>query len=278
MSSSKELRSRIRSVANTSQITRAMGLVAAVRLRKAQARLQSAEEYWKRLDSMLATLVSDSDQSHPLMERREQRKRTLLVFGSDRGLCGSFNRDVASALSEALETGGIETDIVPVGDRMASLLKASGLAPTLVDSRFTTRDFLSGDSLAAEMFADWFMSGLTDRVDVLAATPSGGAFRRLASRTVLPLEGDIGIFLTRDWIVEPSRAAILGQLAQECYRSSLVLAAVGSETAEQMARLTAMTAATRNADDMLADLKLASNKIRQAAITSELTEIVAGTA
>jgi F-type H+-transporting ATPase subunit gamma len=122
------------------------------------------------------------------------------------------------------------------------------------------------------------MSGLTDRVDVLAATPSGGAFRRLASRTVLPLEGDIGIFLTRDWIVEPSRAAILGQLAQECYRSSLVLAAVGSETAEQMARLTAMTAATRNADDMLADLKLASNKIRQAAITSELTEIVAGTA
>lgn len=280
MHSARELRSRIRSVASTSQITRAMSLVAAVRLRRAQARMQSAEQYWRRLTSALVRITAESRWSHPLLERRDERKRTIVVFGSDRGLCGSFNRDILSAVSRAVRQvpAGVEVELVPVGDRITSVLRSSGIAPTTIEHRLTVRGFLDPGSFPGDLLTGWFLSGLTDRIDLLAARPSKLSPRGICIDTVIPVEGGSGVLLTGDCIFEPSIPELLQALVPACFRAGLAFAAAGSETAEQTARLTAMTAATRNADDMLADLRLASNKLRQAMVTRELTEIVAGSA
>jgi F-type H+-transporting ATPase subunit gamma len=278
MQSARELRSRIRSVASTSQITRAMSLVAAVRLRRAQSRMQSAEQYWRRLSSALARSTAEYRWSHPLLERRDERKRTIVVFGSDRGLCGSFNRDILSAVSRAVGQvpAGVEVGLVPVGDRITSVLRSSGIAPATIEHRLTVRGFLDPGPFPGDLLSDWFLSGLTDRIDLLAARPSKLSPRGICIDTVIPVEAGSGVLLSGDCIFEPSIPEILRALVPACFRAGLAFAAAGSETAEQTARLTAMTAATRNADDMLAGLRLASNKLRQAMVTRELTEIVAG--
>jgi F-type H+-transporting ATPase subunit gamma len=257
-----------------------MGLVAAVRLRRAQARMISAKEYSRRLNSALITLTAEGNPGHPLLESRDERRRTLVVLGSDRGLCGSFNRDMVSAVSKAVESspGDVDVDIVPVGDRIVSLLRSSGFSPTVIEQRLTVSDLLDPESFAGDLLTDWFLSGLTDRVDLIAARPTALSSRGITVDTVLPVDGGPGAVRSGYCIFEPSAAELLQVLVPACFRAGLAFAASCSEMAEQTARLTAMTAATKNADDMLADLRLASNKLRQALVTSELTEMVAGSA
>jgi len=261
-------------------ITRAVGLVAAVKYRRAHAAMMASQEYLNRLSSILEALTAGVLVEHPLLLAREEKRRTILVFGSDRGLCGSFNREVLSAVHEALGSmrGDSEIDLLPVGDRMASLLRASGLAHTTVEHHLTSGSFLEAGSAAVDMLEDWFVSGLTDRIDVISARPGGmHSAGRIGLERIVPVGSGSEPAGALDCIYEPSIPVLLDALVPACVRASLALTAACSETAEQTARLTAMTAATKNADDMLADLKLASNKLRQAAITRELTEVVAGT-
>jgi F-type H+-transporting ATPase subunit gamma len=252
MPSLKDLRKRIGSVRSTQQITRAMKMVAAAHLRRAQEAAERARPYAAKLTEMFAAVVGGlSEEAHPLLARREEHRIDLIVLTSDRGLCGGFNANLLRQ-SESFQREHPEQ---------------------------TTRLMLVGRK-GLDYYRRRRVEPLFERTGVLKA-PAVESARALAEHVtavrLLPVDAPAEETSSSvDYIFEPPRPELLGKLLPRYIETRLLQALLESIASELGARMTAMDNATRNASEMIDRLTLSMNRARQAAITTELMEIVSG--
>lgn len=287
MAKYREIRARIHGVDNTAKITQAMKMVAAAKLRRAQDSIIAARPYGAKLREMLQFLASNMETTvSPLLENREVRRVCIVVIAADRGLCGAFNSNIVKAAVHRIESEYSQlaaegnVDVIPVGKRAVDFF--SRRRYTVIDSYagvFNSLEFASARTVV-DRVRHGFVDGQFDRVEVIY-----NEFKSVVKQTVvvdqfLPiprLESQpekLGLFI--DYIFEPSREAILEALLPKHLNTQLWNALLESNAAEQGARMTAMENATKNAKDLVRSLKLAYNKARQTAITTEILEIVSG--
>ena len=275
--STKEIKNRIRSMESTKQITKAMEMVAASKLRHAQARVQNSRPYFEILYSTITDIVnSNSDFSSPYLTKREVKKSMYVVIAGDRGLAGGYNSNILKLVTA--EMVGKNVTVLPIGKKAVDYFRSHGV-PALTETYAEAADVSIGDCFSiAKQLAKAYRSGeydeiyigYTNFVSVLSQTP--------ATLRMLPLiqESHAAEAASSDILYEPDSTEVFEQIVPEYLGGILYGALCESRAAEQAARRTAMDSATQNADEMIADLSLKFNQARQAAITQEITEIVAG--
>jgi len=279
--SQKELDRRIRSVKNTQQITRAMKMVAAAKLRRAQDRLVAARPYGAKLAELLDGLAGTKI-DHPLFEERELTRRYVVVVSSDKGLCGSYNAGILREAEEWLKAhdgDGVENVIYAVGRKANDYFRRrKWKIETVVDdlggvidvSRFNhiaddlMHRFLEDEAQEIRIFYTRFVS-------TLRYEPTSARLLPLK-----PAKSEGGASRSGEYLYEPSAEAVLAALLPKSVRSRVFNAIAEAATSEHGARMTSMGAATDNAGKMIDSLTLFRNRARQAAITQEISEIVGG--
>ena len=275
--STKEIKNRIRSMESTKQITKAMEMVAASKLRRAQAQVQSSRPYFEILLSTIRDIVdSTQDLSSPYLTARAVKRSAYVVVAGDRGLAGGYNSNVLKLAYEHIE--GKDAVVLPIGKKAVDFFKARKV-PLMVENYREAEDLGVSDCFtAAKQLCKAYRSGEVDEVYVVYTN-----FVSVLSQTpevlkLLPLEhtAHAGKKTTTDILYEPDSVEALERIVPEYLGGALYGALCESRAAEQAARRTAMDSATQNADEMIADLSLKFNRARQAAITQEITEIVAG--
>ena len=269
MRSTRDIRNKIRTVRNIEQICRAMKTVASIRLRRAEQRLHRARPYHEKLTALVG-LVAAVNHDHPFLQARPVEKTGLLLISSDRGLCGGYNAAVIrTAFAAAPPEGALA---VAVGRRGLLHLRREGyeIADQLVP--------LGGEPSVAAVYAlaerlgQRYLQGEIDRLIVASTRFRGGTRTEARAEVVLPVEPqDVPI---SDVIFEPAPSRMLPGLMARYLQDQILEAALEASTSEHAARVTAMTAATDNAEEMIDRLTLDYNKARQAGITAELIEIV----
>lgn len=276
--STKEIKNRIRSMESTRQITKAMEMVAASKLRKAQEQVLSSRPYFEMLYSTVNDIVdSTRDFSSPYLGERKGDKTLHIVIAGDRGLAGGYNSNVLKlAMSE---TGGHDATILPIGKKAAEFFRSSDISCLDLDYVDAANVSLGDCFSIAKEVCRLFRTGSFDRVylcytnfvTVLSQEPSCLRLLPLL-RTKTGREGKV----QSDVVYEPDETVAFDAIVPEYLGGVLYGALCESRASEQAARRTAMDSATKNADDMIADLSLRFNRARQAAITQEITEIIAG--
>lgn len=286
----RDIRRRITGVSNTSKITQAMKMVSAAKLRRAQDAILSARPYVLKLEEMLANLVAaiGEDYSHPLIERRKDVKSiALIVIGSDRGLCGSFNSNLLRTVKNyinsdlAKEYPDAKIHVLPVGKRAISFFdKESFPIIEKYPDIFANLNFSHAASIV-DLVRSGFSSGKYDKV-LIYYNEFVNVVRQLPKvLTLLPIqpkedksEGKSSANI--DYIFEPEKTAILDELMPKLVNIQLWRTLLESAAAEQAARMMAMDNATQNAKELIKHLELVFNKKRQELITKEMLEIVGG--
>ena len=283
MPSTIDLRRRIRSVKNTQQITKAMKMVAAAKLRRAQERMMAARPYSAALRQVLASLSTRVDTSkHPLLAAREEENKVLLVVvTADRGLCGAFNTNVIRAASNAIaEKGWTEVHLTTIGRKATDFFKRRTLPKKHQTTLLQALDPETMREISKSLVDD-FVSGEFDAVYVLFNEFKSIIAQRVTLERLLPLERPEEVEQATpaiEYLYEPGPEAILDELLPKHIEFQLYRVLLESAAAEQGARMTAMEAATKNASEMIGHLTLTYNRIRQASITKEIIEIVSGAA
>ncbi len=283
MPSVLDLRRRIRSVKNTQQITRAMKMVAAARMRRAQERVQNARPYSEQMRVFLSSLAARAEESdHPLLERRPARKVLLVLVTADRGLCGAFNSNLLRTAQRYLnERRDQETLLMAAGRKGRDFFRKRGLHTQAEHVNIFQRrvEFSSAQQIAAEIL-NLYSNRSVDAVDFIYNEFKSLLVASLKVERVLPIEpaqlppGETAA----DYIYEQPPGVILADLLPRYLEAEVYRALLESQAAELAARMTAMDTATRNARDLLGALTLRLNRVRQAAITKEIIEIVSGAA
>src|SRR5712691_4492812 len=283
MASTIDIRRRIRSVKNTQQITRAMKMVAAAKLRRAQERIFAARPYSAGLQKVLESIASRVDASkHPLLAPRdEERNVVVVVVTADKGLAGAFNANaIKAAMNLIRERHWQNVQILPLGRKANDFCKRRTLPVRKHATHVMQALSLETAHEIATSLATEFVSGEVDAVYVVY-----NEFRSIMSQVVhverlLPIlrEEERERTNTVEYLFEPSPEEILNELLPRQIEFQLYRILLESAAAEQGARMTAMEAATKNASDMIDHLTLTYNRIRQAAITKEIIEIVSGAA
>ena len=279
MATLKDIRRRIRSVQSTQQITKAMEMVAAVKLRRAQHRSLSARPYAAKMTEILQNLASAAaGASHPLFDAREVRRRTLVVVASDKGLCGSFNANVLRAAE--IDLRGCDRqhiDIIPVGRRVMTYFRKRGWTSSHRVAELGDQVDLVTAQVLARHIVDLYVRGETDRVDFVFTRSITTARRVVVKEVALPITPqEQRTQIAKDYIYEPTASVIFGELLPRYVQTRVMSALADSLASEHAARLISMTAATKNAGDMISSLTLIRNKLRQATITREISELVGG--
>ena len=274
--STKEIKNRIRSMESTKQITKAMEMVAASKLRHAQARISNSRPYFELLEeSIRQILARNEDISSPYLIKRPVKSICYVVIAGDRGLAGGYNSNIIKAVPQSRQ--GASAHILPIGKKAVDYYKSHGLN-LLTDHYANAADISVGDcfTIAKQLcraFADGKFDEVhicyTEFVSVLSQQP-----KLIQLLPVLPAEARHG--QGSDILYEPSGEEVFARIVPEYIGGMVYGALCESRASEQAARRTAMDAATQNAEDMIADLSLKFNQARQAAITQEITEIVAG--
>ncbi len=286
MPSTIDIRRRIRSVKNTQQITKAMKMVAAAKLRRAQERMLAARPYSAALRQVLASISTRVDTTkHPLLAEREQESKVLLlVVTADRGLCGAFNTNVLRAAQNAIaEKPWQEVHLLPIGRKALDFFKRRPLPIRRQATQVYQALSLDTAREIAKALIDDFVSGEFDAVYVLYNEFKSIIAQRVTLERLLPLpreaSGATGSQPAEiEYLFEPSPERILDELLPKHIEFQLYRVLLESAAAEQGARMTAMESATKNASDMIGSLTLTYNRIRQASITKEIIEIVSGAA
>ena len=284
MANVRDIRRRIRSVKSTQQITKAMKMVAAAKLRRAQERMFAARPYASGLRTVLASVASRVDISkHPLLAEREvEQKVLLLVVTADRGLCGAFNTNVLRAAQNAIaEKGWTQVHLLPIGRKANDFFKRR----TYPIRRQATQVYQAlsletAREIATSLIED-FVSGEFDAVYVLYNEFKSIIAQKVTLERLLPLQHEFNTTTQEpaiEYIYEPGPEQILNELLPKHIEFQLYRILLESAAAEQGARMTAMEAATKNASEMIDHLTLTYNRIRQASITKEIIEIVSGAA
>lgn len=282
MASPREVRRRIRSVRNISQITRAMEMVSASKMRRAQQRVLASRPYSERLQGVIADLASlqigaDEIAQFPLLEQREIKNSGLILITPDKGLTGPMNSNLLRRASRyILNEAGVPVRVIAAGKKGREFM-IRGRQNVIAE--FTALgDQVSLDDLRpiAQIALDEFISGRVDAVYVIFAQFVNTLTQTPTVRQILPIVRPEGSGAYRDYIFEPSPAAVLESLLPRFVEIQLYQSMLESIASEHSARMVAMRNASQNAKDLVSDLTLAYNKARQAQITREVSEIAAG--
>ena len=294
MASVQDLKRRVRSITNTRKLTRAMELVASARLRRAQQRIEAMRPYADRMLELMAGVSQAAGAVRlPLLERREQVQTIALVpVTADRGLAGAFNAQVlrrAFALQRQAEANGQKVLWFSSGKKAASTLRFRRMDIGEGWTGFSERPAYRDAQVMAHALADAYVEGRVDRVTVVYNAFVSPLVQRVTVRDVLPIpqdvlerseegdeEGAAAELAHPDFIYEPEPQEILARLLPVYVETELYRALLESGASEQGARMTAMRNASKAAGELIDSLTLAMNRARQAAITQEILEVVAG--
>ena len=276
--STKEIKNRIRSMESTKQITKAMEMVAASKLRRAQARVLSSRPYFETLYSAINDIVdSNKDFSSPYLTKRPVGKVAYIVIAGDRGLAGGYNGNILKLVMSQIQ--GKDVTVLPIGKKAVDYFSAHKV-PIMTVHYAEAEGVSLGDCFSmAKQLSKRFLAGefdeihvaYTNFVSILSQTPSTLRLLPLIRETT-GREGTV----ESDIVYEPDSVEVFDAIVPEYLGGVLYGALCESRAAEQAARRTAMDSASQNADEMIADLSLKFNRARQAAITQEITEIIAG--
>jgi F-type H+-transporting ATPase subunit gamma len=269
VASTRDIRSKIRSVRNIEQICRAMKTVASIRLRRAEQRVAASRPYRQRM-AELVSRVAAVTQEHPFLQAREDERIALVLITGDRGLCGGYN---ANAVRRAVQVGAPErTSVIALGRKGLGQMRRRGYP--IVDQIVPLggEPSISQTSRLAERIGRLFLRGEVGRVVLVHAVFGAAASSQVRAETLLPVTVEAA--QDEDVIFEPAPRKLLSGLMWRYLRSQVTGAVMEASASEHAARVAAMTAATDNAEEMIRELTLQYNKARQAGITAELTEIV----
>jgi len=288
MANLKEVKGRIQSVVSTQQITKAMKMVAAAKLRKAQDRIIQMRPYSQKLSEIIQNVSAgqNDEAENPFAEERSVDRVLLVVITSDRGLCGAFNSSIFKATKalidekyRSVEAAG-NLDILPIGKKSFEFFTKRKY--NVIDTYYHLIEKLNFPDTkeAAEMVMDEYLKGTYDQVDIVYNEFKNVATQIVRQEQFLPIkeldldevedQGEI------DYIYEPSKDFIFEELVPKSLKIQFYKTLLESNASEHGARMTAMDKATENADELLKDLRLTYNRTRQAAITKEILEIVGG--
>ncbi len=278
MASIKELRLRIKSLKNTNKITAAMKLVATSKLKKSQDAMKANQPFSEKLTEILKRVIGSMDEekaSHPLITKRPIKKIRYYIFSSDKGLCGNFNNGIFKYFRNKNLTADFE--VITVGRKVHTLMhkhaqynvigEYNTLTKTLDNDLLTqivneaTKDYTEGKIDQVILVYNKFES-------VLSQTPT--------EQVLLPVEAPKGENSETDYIFEPSAEKLLAELLPQYIQSNFYQGLLENAAGEHGARMTAMDNATKNSKELIDNLTIVMNRARQAAITTELTEIVSG--
>jgi F-type H+-transporting ATPase subunit gamma len=275
-----DIRRRIRSVKNTQQITKAMKMVSAAKLRRAQEAMFAARPYARKMLEVLGSLAARArPETHPLLQAREGGRALLVVVTADKGLCGGFNANIIRAATRFLEDRrGGELQLELVGRKGRDFFKRRSWAVRAEHvGVFQALKFATAQTLAREL-SEAYQAGRCDAVFLVYNEFKSVIQQRVAVEQLLPIPR-LELPEARpelDYLYEPSPRAIFDVLLPKHVEVQIWRALLESAAAEHGARMTAMDAATNNADEMIDRLTLYMNKVRQAAITKEIIEVVSG--
>jgi F-type H+-transporting ATPase subunit gamma len=280
MANLKQLRRRIVGIRNTQQLTRAMKLVAAAKLRRAQEAVEAVRPYARAVEELTARLCAQAGGlEHPLLAPRPMRKVRVLVFTSDKGLCGTFNTNVCRAVEQYLRTKSAafeSVELAIIGRKGTEYLTKRGYTPAHKYPGSGAHDAVSADTLA-RTFASDYQDGTVDGVFLVYNEFLSAMVQRLTWKQLLPLElPEAKADDAADYLQEPQPMELLERLLGLRLHATLHRALLESLASEMGARMTAMDSATKNAKELIEKLTLAANKARQEAITRELIDIVGG--
>ena len=281
MATLRDIQRRIKSVQSTQKITRAMKLVAAAKLRRAQERIIAARPYATKMAELLGNLVTGADgEAHPLLEQREGPRRQIVIITADKGLAGAFNSNVIRRSLEFVRASNTtELTLVVVGRKARDFYRRRDYTIKRDMIGFWDRLAFSHAQELADYFMQQYLDNEVDEVHLMYNEFRSVASQRPVRQQLLPIpkaEGEQEAAETVDYIYEPSPAAILGDLLPRHVRMQVYRALMESLAGEYGARMTAMEAATRNAKEMIEVLTIQYNKARQEKITKELLDIVGG--
>ncbi|MEO6671484.1 MAG: ATP synthase F1 subunit gamma [Ferruginibacter sp.] len=284
----KEVRNRIKSVQSTQQITKAMKMVSAAKLRRAQDAITQMRPYAQKLQEMLSNIVSASegDVAMNLAIERPVEKVLVIVVTSDRGLCGGYNSNLIKLAKQVIkekyptqfDKGNVQ--VLPIGKKGYEHFTKNGFK--VVDAYWDIFTGLSFDKVqsAAKYAMEAFAAKTVDAVDLVYSEFKNAATQRFIAEPFLPVQkvAETENKKKADFIFEPNQAVLIEELMPKILNTQLYKAVLDANASEHGARMTAMDKASDNANELLKSLKISYNRARQAAITTELTEIVSGAA
>jgi len=286
MAVGKEIRDQISSVKSTQKITKAMEMVAASKMRKAQDRMLAARPYAQKIRSVVAHIAkANLEYKHPFTIEREVKRVGYIVVSSDRGLCGGLNMNVfRKTVSEMAEwdSKGVEIDIATIGSKALAYFRRAGGNVVSEASHYGDRPALSDLLGAITTMLSAYEDGKIDRLYVVSNEFVNTMTQSPDAAQLLPVAADEAaadeVPALFDYIYEPEAKPILDTVLKRYIESQIYQAVVENIACEQSARMVAMKAASDNAGDLIGELELVYNKARQAAITQEISEIVSGAA
>jgi F-type H+-transporting ATPase subunit gamma len=278
MANLKEIRNRIASVSSTMQITSAMKMVSAAKLKKAQDAITAMRPYANKLTELLQNLSAtlDADSGSKFSEQREIKNVLIVAITSNRGLCGAFNSNIIKRATAVAESYDAKVSIVAIGKKANDALSKNF---EVISNQSPVFDDLTFDNVAAiaEMLMEQFESKAFDKIEVVYNKFKNAATQEIMTEQFLPIAPlDNAPNSNQDYIFEPSKEEIVETLIPKSLKTQLYKSIRDSFASEHGARMTAMHKATDNATELRDQLKLTYNKARQASITNEILEIVGG--
>ncbi len=280
MATMQDIRRRIRSVRNIQQITRAMKMVAGAKLRRAQRALFAGRPYSDKMEEVLVRLGTRVDTSlHPLLAQREVKNTGFVVITADRGLAGGFAASIIrNALRELEKRDPRSVHLITVGSKGRDYFKRRGY--NLMGEYVGLGDEITfaKANLIANALTEFYLSELLDEIYLVYPSFVNALTQRQTVTRLLPLSAPTAKTegLAAEYLFEPSPEAVLNALLPRYVSTIVYRALLEAKASEEAARMTAMEAATKNADEMIEKLTISFNRARQASITSEISEIVAG--
>jgi len=280
MANLKDIRDQIKSVKSIQKVTKAMKMVAAAKMRRAQDNMEKARPYASKLFEIINNLKSDIiSLDLPLTETRKVKRIAFVVITSDKGLAGSFNSSILKKAQQEIDTlENIDVDVFCIGKKSSDFFNARNYNVISNESEFwNDLDFSTATTISTNI-TDHFLNKKVDQIRVIFNEFVNVATQKVIVKTLLPLEfeEDSDLLENTDLLYEPSKEEIIDHLTPKHVKVQVWRFLLESFASEQAARMVAMENATSNSEEMIKDLTLKFNKARQAAITTEMLEIVGG--
>ena len=284
MAGAKEIRTQVASIKNTQKITKAMQMVAASKMRKAQERMLATRPYAGKIQNVVAHLShAHPEYHHPYLVERETKRVGLIVISTDRGLCGGLNTNLFKAAITAMnewDAAGLEIDLTLLGTKSNAFFKHIGGNITASATHLGDAPSIVELIGTVKVMLDSYEAGGIDRLYLAHNEFVNTMSQNPVVKQLIPVTGEVDEQLETHWdyIYEPDSRPVMDALMIRYIESLVYQGVVENVACEQAARMVAMKSATDNADDLISELQLIYNKARQAAITQELSEIVSGAA
>ncbi len=279
MANLRAIRNKIRAIGNIRQITKAMKMAAAARLRRSQGRMEAARPYAAKMYELVATLAPVMrDADHPLLTARPLKTMGVVVIAGDKGLCGSFNGNVLKAAQQFIAAQTVPVELITVGNKAAAFFTRRGRKPRLAVGTLPLKGAYEHAHAFAGQLTDLYTGGTVDAITIVYAKFVSNISQKPEQLQLLPIAppDNAAGALAGDMIFEPGREEMLRQLLPLYLETVVFAKLLESLTGEFAARMAAMTAATDNAGEIIDRLTMTYNRARQTAITTQIIEVTTG--